>query len=687
MKLSLATVLTFFAGSSLAIGAPTPYTLSETIELSSTPVIGVDGQAASKGKIVRLEYPDGAGGFNVVLLSVFGDGAGPDVWAYNRTTHAAKDLFVTRSLDNGMTWSQPINISNTANFSSMDADHDGDPLTAKLPYYGDSQKPNIYNNGKNAIISWVDYYVKSGVQGSALYPESANLEVPYAATYVVRTTNGGATWSAPQLLSDGSRDAKQDVPKGSSAGFVVTWQEDPKGLQPGDAEGPGDGGSGAKVSHGTDIWYSSITAANLGAGAPFSEARRITDNFTHFDNDGDESGQRGASRANLFVVGSNAIVAYEETKGLEGLDDGKYIRYHTFSAFNDSMPDPTNGAGWILSLPEESARRVRFIVQPGPMMNQSDVRIVWVYKQGNFDQGGPSDIMCRVGRKNAADPMSTGFRPEDLNPPIDPNATTRELAFNNVQGMNLSSSLGIDAHPEDDSFEDARAHRGILRGDFMALGWSWTPDWAVARFTDLENYNFYMRTSLDGGQTWTNTVNMTNIDAIEKVNVREPRIVGTPFSPNPATPADPGSFLVAWGTEVNQYEHVSEGIIDLDVFMTRTDDFGQSYAPVVKLADEVPVDQSIGTYESQFRLDPDGRTLYAVWMEEDRNTGVVNTMFRVGSLCRSDLNGDGVLDFFDVSQFLVQFESQMANADFNDDGTWDFFDISAFLQAFASGCP
>lgn len=687
MRHSLFTVLTLFAGTSFALGAPTPFILSDTTELSTVPVAGFDGEAAMKGKIVRLDYPDGVGGHEVVLVSVYGDTQGPEVWKHNRSTHGAKDLFVTRSFDEGLTWSQPINISNTANLSSMVADHDGNPMTAKLAYFGDSQKPNIFNNGKKVIISWVDHYVPSGVQGSVLYPESGNIEVPYAATYVVRSANGGATWSAPELLSDGSRDAKQDVPKASSAGFVVTWQEDPKGLQPGDAEGPGEGGSGAKVSHGTDIWYSSVTAADFVAGLPFSEGRRITDNFTRTDHEGFESGQTGASRANLFVVGPNMIVAYEETKGLEGLDDGKYIRYHNFSAFNDSMLDPTDGAGWILSLPEESARRVRFIVQPGPLMNQSDVRIVWVYKQGDFDQGGPSDIMCRVGTKDPLDPASTGFRPEDLNPPIDPNATTRELAFNNTQGMNLSSSMGLDAHPEDDSFEDARAHRGILRGDFMALGWSWTPDWAVARFTDLENYNFYMRTSLDGGQTWTSTVNMSNIDAVEKVNVREPRIVGTPFSSNPSTPTDTGSFLVAWGTEVNQYEHVSEGIIDLDVFLTRTNDFGQSYAPVIKLADETPADLSVSAFESQFRLDPDGNKLYAVWMAEERDSGEINVMFRVGSTCGPDFNEDGELNFQDVSLFLELFGMEDPSADVVTDGHFNFLDVSAFLQEYTSGCP
>ncbi len=296
--------------------------------------------------------------------------------------------------------------------------------------------------------------------------------------------------------------------------------------------------------------------------------------------------------------------------------------------------------------------------------------------------------MCRVGTKDPNDPLSTGFRPEDLSPPIDPNATTRENAFNNTQGMNLSSSLGLEAHPEDDSFEDARAHRGIVRGDFVALGWSWTPDWAVARFTDLENYNFYMRTSLDGGQTWTSTVNMSNIDAAEKVNVREPRIVGTPFSPNPATPADPGSFLVAWGTEVNQYEHVAEGILDLDVYLTRTDDYGQSYAPVKLLPNPSPVtDLNVGTFESQFRLDPDGKKLYAVWMEEDRGAGTVNAMFRVGTLCEFDLNGDGELDFLDISDFLMFYDSQNPFADFNGDGLFDFLDISDFLHGYSSGCP
>ena len=62
------------------------------------------------------------------------------------------------------------------------------------------------------------------------------------------------------------RDAKQDAHSGNvttdpaSASYrkgqvVISWQEDPQGLQLGEADGPGDGASGAQVNGGTGIWY------------------------------------------------------------------------------------------------------------------------------------------------------------------------------------------------------------------------------------------------------------------------------------------------------------------------------------------------------------------------------------------------------------------------------------------------
>lgn len=53
----------------------------------------------------------------------------------------------------------------------------------------------------------------------------------------------------------------------------------------------------------------------------------------------------------------------------------------------------------------------------------------------------------------------------------------------------------------------------------------------------------------------------------------------------------------------------------------------------------------------------------------------------------ADLNGDGRLNFFDVSLFLTAFAQQDPVADFNNDGAWNFFDISDFLTAFSAGIP
>ncbi|MAO24730.1 MAG: hypothetical protein CMJ35_04340 [Phycisphaerae bacterium] len=49
--------------------------------------------------------------------------------------------------------------------------------------------------------------------------------------------------------------------------------------------------------------------------------------------------------------------------------------------------------------------------------------------------------------------------------------------------------------------------------------------------------------------------------------------------------------------------------------------------------------------------------------------------------CAADLNGDGVLDFFDVSVFVTD------RPDYDGDGGFDFFDLSMFLADFSAGCP
>ncbi len=58
-----------------------------------------------------------------------------------------------------------------------------------------------------------------------------------------------------------------------------------------------------------------------------------------------------------------------------------------------------------------------------------------------------------------------------------------------------------------------------------------------------------------------------------------------------------------------------------------------------------------------------------------------------GGSCPQDTNGDGVINFFDITGFIVCFNVRAPCGDWNADGDWDFFDVAAFLADFAAGCP
>ena len=67
-------------------------------------------------------------------------------------------------------------------------------------------------------------------------------------------------WTKAERLTSGRRDANRLEMNGdSAAGFMMTWQEDPEGLRPGQGLGPGEGWSGAVVNQQTDLWYSFIS--------------------------------------------------------------------------------------------------------------------------------------------------------------------------------------------------------------------------------------------------------------------------------------------------------------------------------------------------------------------------------------------------------------------------------------------
>ncbi|MGE0192818.1 MAG: choice-of-anchor O protein [Planctomycetota bacterium] len=593
--------------------------------------VTLDGDQAHKTKILGVTWKDAADVFHTNLVAVYGNGVGAPAWDSRGDALAARDIFVRVSDDEGATWSPPLDVSNTAMLSSAVADHDGDALTAPRPFPGDSGKPTVFASGKNVSIIWEDAYVgpaptalppgvtyltgPAAAQGSVVYRESGLIEVPYRAIYIARSADAGATWTV-QRMTDGSRDPMQSACRGTGAGWVWTWQEDPEGLQPGEGDGPGDGDSGAKVSKGTDIWYVAQSAAGFGSLAELPAAVRVTDNL---------GGNTGASRCNLDMAGSTAVIAYEETKGAEGEGIGKYIRYHVFTSYLDPLgTDASAGAGWILSHVGENGRRVRILTPPagqaGPL---TGVKVCFLWKEGLYDGGGPSDIMSRVGYADGSHAgPSDGFHPDQLDPPVDALAWDPAFAAFNAPARNMSSRMGLDADSEADHLEDARAHRGIIRGDTIFLGYTWTSDGVLARYTDLANYNFFVRTSMDGGLTWTDPFDVSGITDT-RISVREPRIVGTPNSTDPSAPQVLDTAWLAWGTEVNQYEHLATGTIDLDVYLTRTTDLGFTFSPIVLLAEGA---SSQG--ESQLRTTPGGEALFAVWNELVEATGRVFAVFR-----------------------------------------------------------
>ncbi len=133
---------------------------------------------------------------------------------------------------------------------------------------------------KDALYLY-DLFGVKGNQGSVNYTEQGFPEIgeiPYSCVWTARgkllTGDDAATtdvveqtyvmWTKPERLTSGARDANLPaVDCAMGAGCILTWQEDPEGLRPGQGLGPGEGWSGAVANGKTDIWYSYISYADF----------------------------------------------------------------------------------------------------------------------------------------------------------------------------------------------------------------------------------------------------------------------------------------------------------------------------------------------------------------------------------------------------------------------------------------
>lgn len=646
--LVLAMAATFVAPAIQAADVPTQLEFSTPDKLSEmSGVVGEDLGMAFKTKLARLG--------NGTLIALFGDGVAKTNMVYDvkkRVERPARDVFVrtcASSADDcsvADNWTTPVNLSNTALLSSKMTDWQGiaDEPSA---YFGDSDKANISNGGTNLMVTWTDKFCgdskmeASSVQGSITYAELEGREIPYSCTWATYSSDSGATWSAKQRLSDGSRDAKQDSSKVNVMGkAVITWQEDPEGLQLGEGDGPGDGASGAKASPSTDIWYATATSVATAwdgelaiAGKPtgLNLIGPLTDNTSSVppavatvageeSSSTHESVLAAATRPNVAIVGKNIVVAYEETKASADAAYGKFVRYHSFPYTANLTLQP----GCIISNPAENSRRVRFVSQSSNLVNTAEgedtgLRLGIIWKQGNYSKGGPSDIVGRVGFKDLANVDSYGVDPIEMQPAVDvANCETSDYstaeALANAPALNLSTNTP-NATPEDllknteaDHKENALAHRGAIIGNDIYIGYSYTADWDAAVNKHTATYDFWLRrfetVMTDGKPTgvWSEPQNLSNLPTVQ-LTVREPRIVKMPYAKKGYAPE---VLVVAWGLQTNVADPQ-----DVDIFYTRTFDKAANFEPIVRVAN----DAGNPRFESQLRPTPDGQTVYAVWNE------------------------------------------------------------------------
>jgi MYXO-CTERM domain-containing protein len=548
----------------------------------------------------------------------------------------AQNIWIARSTDNGVTWTETKVTNNGGTTINVT-----DPVTTVTEAFTvTNNKPNIFvppigvlnaGKGADALLTWTS----SDCEGSAAQKINTNLvpltgkNQPYMCLWAARSVNGGVGWTL-QRLTDGSMDPDEDVPAGavqytldtaSTGHFAITYQADPRGLQLGDAEGSGDGASGANVSPGTNIWYTYLSKAGFEAGTPFPAPVQVSDN-----ND-PATGKPGASRANLAISGGGstgtAVIAYEETKG-DGTE-GKKIVYHSFLASSPTLDG--NPAGTAISDTLYNARRVRFLLQGNEALDTTGdkdgdaadgdtkgVHVMLLWRETTLTTAAAaSDVVVRRGIKNTTlRPGSTGFLATDV------------LAD---APINLSDPTAASLT------DNSLAQRGVLRGDFAAIAYDLTPDKAAADATPpTGTYNLFVKRSTDGGNTWSAAKQMSNVTD-PAIRVVEPRLVGTPGTiklPNTLATSDLSDvqnrnvMYVSWGTETNSATPLSR-----DIFLTRSTDQGVTYEAVQTLAGDGGV--AVRASEAQLRSPPDGKTLGALWMQSDAAVTMIDVVYRNGA--------------------------------------------------------
>jgi hypothetical protein len=251
-----------------------------------------------------------------------------------------------------------------------------------------------------------------------------------------------------------------------------------------------------------------------------------------------------------YMVSSHTLINLPEKDYTVNTDEGyvpgfgfvgDYVESVTinqgYSFVVDEFGEPILDHRGYLQFNYENARRPRFVMQSKNNMGESRTIMLILYKEGEEGGGRPSDIMLRrvvVPADDKGNPYKAKniFCNEKATVDIDPgdgvyNVTVCVDGTQNMSTVNPIKTTPPNGTPTTEDpygdikvieykqteetllwpsgvnrYEDARAHRGAINRDFIIMGYSYTPNWAAFR-NGNDKYDFFVRRSFDGGQTWT----------------------------------------------------------------------------------------------------------------------------------------------------------------------------------------
>ena len=177
------------------------------------------GTTANKARLLRLK--DGT----LVVAWHEGVEMTHEAWGLDGVLFAPRDIFIVASADGGVSWSDPINVSNTATLTDTTVLYDRNGDGSGLAHFpGDSEKATIFASGKNLVITWNDTYCGNGKHGPARYKGPlGEIEVPYRCLYAARATvsAGDIKLISVDRLTDGTRDVKNELARGTGRAGLI----------------------------------------------------------------------------------------------------------------------------------------------------------------------------------------------------------------------------------------------------------------------------------------------------------------------------------------------------------------------------------------------------------------------------------------------------------------------------------